>query len=235
MDDPNPNPAPNPSPAPAPAPAPAAVTRPEWLPESHWDGAANAIKPDFGTHYAELATFHKTESEKVAALKARKPEDIKFEIKLPDTVKVPDGMQIKIDENDPRVPILRQIAVEHGLDQTVVNQIVAIDAQQKIEAHNAEVKRVSDEDKALGSNAAVRKQAAGDWLKGLKDSGKMRPEVYERMRAYATDALTIEGIETLMQMTAGSVPGSHPANPPSPAQKSHADRIWPDGFSKKVS
>lgn len=240
MSEPTPTPAP-PVPTPAPSPAPATATRPDWLPEAHWDTTANSIKPEFGAHYGELATFHKTETEKAAALAARKPEDIKFEIVLPETVKVPDGMTLKIDEKDPRVPVLRDLAVKHGLSQDVVTSLIALDAQMQIEGHAAEQVRIAAEDQKLGANARDRKAAAGNWLKGMKDRGELTAEEYEASRAYATDAATVTFLEKLMAKAAGTVPGTTPAPPPPPAPKDHATRIWgenafnPNPTAKKAS
>lgn len=205
---------------------PAAVTRPEWLPEAHWDPAASTIKPEFGAHYAEVTAFHKTETEKAAALAARKPEDIKFEVKLPETVKVPDGMDLKINENDPRVPVLRSLAVQHGLSQDVVNSLVALDAEQQIAMHTAEQARIAAADAKLGANAKDRKAAVGNWLKGLKDRNELSGEEYEAVKIYATDAETVTALEKIIAKAAGAVPGHVPANPPAPPAKDHATRIW---------
>lgn len=210
----------------APPTAPVAVTRPEWLPESHWDTTANTIKPDFGTHYAELSTFHKTQTEAQAALAARKPEDIKFEIVLPETVKVPEGMQLKIDDKDPRVPILRDLAVKHGLPQDVITSLVALDAQMQIEGHAAEQVRIAAEDQKLGATAKDRKAAAGNWLKGMKDRGELTAEEYEAGRVYAVDAAGVTFLEKLMAKANGSVPGAAPSPPPTPPAKDIATRIW---------
>lgn len=235
---PSPTPAPTPTPAPAvtPTPSPAEASRPEWLPEAHWDPEGKSIKLDtFGQHYAEVANFHKTESEKAAALKARKPEDIKFEVKLPDTVKVPDGMKVEIDPKDPRIPILRQLAVEHGLDQPVVDKLVALDAQMKIEAHGAEVTRVAAEKAKLGEKAADRIAAVTNWAKGLRDKAELTADEFEEIRMTATSAAGVSALEKLIAKSNGSVPGVTETRTPNPPPKSHADRIWPGGFEKKVS
>jgi hypothetical protein len=232
---PAPAPAPAPSPAPAPAPAPAAATRPEAIAENYWDATANTIKLDeFTPHYAELATFHRTETERQAALAARKPEDIKFEVKLPDTVKVPDGMDLKINPDDPRVPVLRELAVTHGLSQDVVNSLVALDAQQQIAMHAAEQTRIAAADAKLGANAKDRKAAVGNWLKGMKDRNELSGEEYEAVRVYATDAETVTALEKIMAKAGGNVPGHQPDNPNPPAPVRQADRWYPD-TAKKVS
>lgn len=238
--DPTPTPTPSPSPTPAPSPAPApsaaaaAVTRPEWLPETHWDTTANSIKPEFGAHYNEVATFHKTQTEAQAALAARKPEDIKFEIVLPETVKVPDGMQLKIDDKDPRVPILRDLAVKHGLSQDVITSLVTLDAQMQVQAHAAEQSRIAAEDQKLGANANDRKSAVGNWLKGMKDRNELSGEEYEAVRVYAVDAAGVSALEKIIAKANGNVPGAGGGNdPPKPTEVPLAQRWY--GNSQKAS
>lgn len=233
---PSPTPAPSPAPAPSPTPAPApvAVARPEYLPEAYWDPQANSIKPEFGQHYNEVSTFHKTETERLAALAARKPEDIKFEIKLPETVKVPEGMDLKINPDDPRVPILRDLAIKNNLSQETVNALVTLDAQQQIAMHAAEQTRIAEEDKGLGANASARKDAAANYLKGQKDRGEIPAEMYERVKVYATDALTVQWLEIMMAKDRGFVPGSLGNDaPPKPAEVPMKDRWY--STSQKAS
>jgi hypothetical protein len=213
--------------APSGSEAPAAVARPEWLPESHWDPEGSAIKPEFGQHYNELATFHKTETEKQAALAARKPEDIKFEVKLPETVKVPEGLDLKINENDPRVPVLREMAIKNGWSQETVDSLVALDAQQQIQAHAAEQTRVAAEDAKLGANAKVRKEAVAGWLKGMKDRNEFSADEFEAVRAYATDAAAVTALEKIIAKASGNVPANQPGNPPAQQPKTLAERMFP--------
>jgi hypothetical protein len=208
------------------------ATRPEWLPGSHWDPATTAIKPEFGARYTELETFHQTKTAEAAALAARKPEDIKFEIKLPETVKVPDGMDLKINPDDPRVPVLRELALKNNLSQDVVDSLIAIDAQQQIAMHAAEQTRIAAEEAKLGANAKDRKTAVGNWLKGMKDRGEFSAAEYEAVRIYAVDAASVSALEKIMAKAVGSVPGHQPGNPPAPAPKDTATRIWGDNAFK---
>lgn len=194
---------------------PSASQRPDWLPEDHWDATAGGMKAEFGAHYQELANFHKTQTEAQAALAARKPEDIKFEVKLPETVKVPDGFEVKIDQNDPRIPVLRDMAVKHGWTQETVDALVALDAQQKIEAHTAEMARVAEEDKKLGDNGTVRKQAVNAWLNGLRDRKEITEDEYTELRTTAAFAAGVTVLEKLIAKSNGSVPGGG-GNPPPP-------------------
>ena len=218
-------------------PPPAAPTRPEWLPEAHWDPQASAIKlDDFGKHYGELATFHKAQTEAQAALAARKPEDIKIEVKLPDTVKVPDGMELKVDEKDPRVVQVRALAQQHQLPQEAVNALVAFDAMEKIATHNAEQARIAEADKSLGANATERKSAIGGWLKGMLDRGEITKEEHADATELATYATTITLFEKLMAKAAGSVPGAGAGAPPTPPKPADLpiEKRW-YGTQQKVS
>jgi Phage T7 capsid assembly protein len=232
----DPTPAPNPPPAtpPAGAPEPHAAARPDWLGENYWDGEKNAIKPEFGVHYADLATFHKSETDKAAALKARKPEDIKFEIKLPDTVKVPEGMQLKLDDKDPRLPVLRELALQQGLGQDTVNALVALDARMKIEAHNAETARVAAEDAKLGANGNDRKTAVSTWAKGLLDKKEISADEFDEIRMTATTAAGVTLLEKLIAKVNGSVPGTGNPPPPAPPPTRIEDRLYPK-HARKVS
>lgn len=215
---------------------PTEVKRPDWVPEAHWDADGKAIKLDtFGQHYTEVANFHKTETEKRAALAARKPEDIKFEVKLPDTVKVPEGMSVKIDEKDPRIPIIRDMAIKRGWDQETVNELVALDAQMKIEGHAAEAARVTAEKAKLGEKATDRINAVTNWAKGLRDKAELTADEFEEIRMTATNAAGVSALEKLIAKSNGSVPGVTEVRTPNPPPKSHAERIWPGGFEKKVS
>lgn len=215
---------------------PPPATRPDWLPEAHWDDQSKAMKPEFGAHYAELANFHKAQTEAQAALETRKPEDIKIELKLPDTVKVPQGLELKIDEKDPRVPALREMAVKHRWSQETVDALIAFEAQQKIAGHTAEMERVAAEDKKLGDNGKARKDAISTWAKGLRDRNEITAEEFEEIRQTVAFAAGVSLLEKLMAKASGTVPGHQPnPNPnPNPQPKSAADRIWPNGFSTQA-
>ena len=191
---------------------PSVAQRPEFIPEGLWDSAANGLKPEA----AEVFKFHQTETERKAALAARKPEDIKFELKLPDTVKVPDGFEVKIDEKDPRLPFLRDLAVARGLDHDTINDLVALDAQQKIAMHAVETARVAAEDQKLGDNVKVRKGALETWAKGLLDAKTISAEEHEELRMTATTAAGVTLLEKLMAKANGAVPGNSDGNPPPP-------------------
>lgn len=229
---PTPSPTPSPEPTPSPSPSPAAE-RPAWLPENHWDAEKSTIKDDFGAHYAELQNFHKSETERQAALKARKPEDIKFDpAALPQDISEEAkklGLKVTIDEKDPRIPAIRQIAVEAGLDQDVVNKLVAMDAKLKLQQTSAEIARITEEDKKLGANKDTRKQAIATWIDGLKAAKTLSEEEAQELRLTAVTAAGVTALEKIIAKAAGTIPGNQPpAPPPPPAPKSLAERLYPN-------
>lgn len=219
-------PAPGTGAPPASAATASAASRPEWLPEEHWD-PAGGIKPEFGAHYGELATFHKAETERQAALKARKPEDIKIalpaEFKLPDGLKGPDGKpvavkDIQINEKDPRIPLVRAFAQEFGLPQEAVSKLVALDAQMQIEAYNAETARLAEENKQLGEKAGDRLKAVDTWAQGLKAKGEIGDAELAAVHSIATTAAGVTLLEKLIAKASGSIPGHIPVRQPAGAK-----------------
>jgi hypothetical protein len=146
-----------------------------------------------------------------------RPEDYKLEPVIPEGVTLPPGMEIKFDPKDPETASLLAFAHEAGLSQEAINKYVENDIRVKVARHNAEMAKMADEDKALGANGPARKAAAANFLKGMKDRGEIKPEVYERARIYADDALTVEFLESLIAKATGAVPGHTPGNPPKPA------------------
>ena len=204
-----PNPNSNQPPAPG-APGDSAPSRPDWLPEAHWDAESAAIKPEFGQHYAELATFHQTETQRQAELKARKPEDVKIEVKLPEGIELPNGpdgkpLKVTINESDPRIPMVRELALKHGWTQDQVNDLVAFDAIQQINAFKAEQARIAEETKKLGDKAPERRAAVDNWLKGLVEKQGITREEYEEARVVGATAAGVSLLEKLMAKVNGSV------------------------------
>ncbi len=223
----------SPPPAGDPSASPPAA-KPEWVPDTAWDPATGALKVDaLGEYVSAQATLAKAEQDRRAAIPA-KPEDYKLEIKLPETVKVPDELvgKIKVDDKDPRLPMLRQVAHQHGLTPDTVNALLAIDAQAKIAAHVAETQRVRDEHKKLGANAQTRINAVGDWLKGLKARSVISATEHDALAEVATSAEAVSALEKIIAKASGAVPGADAGTPPSPdpgRPKSLAERLYPHG------
>lgn len=200
----------------------AAATRPDWLPESYFD-PATGIKPEFGAHYAEIATAQKTFTEQQAALAARKPEDIKFELKLPETVKLPEGVELKVNPDDPRIPILRDLALKNNWTQDQVDALVALDAQQVIASHTAEAARLTAEKSKLGANADDRIKAVASAVKTLP--GISADELAEVQVLTAT-ASGVSFLERLLAKANGAVPGAGGHQPQTPSTPATVEQRW---------
>lgn len=211
---------------------PPAPQRPDYIPEQFWDADGGAVKAEFGQHYSELATFKQTYDQTQEALKARKPEDIKIEVKLPETVKVPEGMEIKVDEKDPRIPVIREMALKNGWDQDAVNALVALDAQQKIDEHNVEMQRVAAEDAKLGANGKDRKDAAAAWVSNFKD---LTAEEREEINVLTATAAGVTLLEKLIAKSNGSVPTTVDPPPPSKPAEVPIEQRWYGGSQQKAS
>lgn len=208
---------------------------PDGLLPKYWDATTGAVQVEpLVKDFAELATSHQAETERKAALAARKPEDIKFEVKLPDTVKVPLGadgkpLAIGINKDDPRIPVIRDLAIKNGWDQGTVDALVALDAEQQIQNHFAEQARVAAEDKKLGEKAPERKAAIGNWLKGATERGVFTAEESKALSEYAIDAPTITAFEKLIAQANGSVPGNtDTSRQPKPADVPIWERFYPE-------
>lgn len=81
-------------------PAPAAPTRPEYIPETHWDATANKVKDDkaLGTYFNEIITRDAAEQSRRLSM-PQTPDAYKNE--LPPDFKPPEGSDFKFNDTDP--------------------------------------------------------------------------------------------------------------------------------------
>lgn len=216
-----------PTPPPAPAPAPSASTIPDGLPEQFWDATSSAVNfPELTKSYGELAGFKKEHDDRIAAL-PQKPEDYKFEIKWPDGTKVPEQLaDYKIDDKDPRVQAFRAFALERKMSLEDANALVMLDATSQVEAYNAELATIQEEQKKLGSNGPARISALETFLKA-----NVAEEGYEALRGSAlTSAAAFEALEKIIaKATTQAIPSNNgdPPPPPVPPKPSRVDVFYP--------
>lgn len=196
--------------------------------ESRWyggsaDGATDSRQPD--------APVYRPAEPQRPASSPETTEDYKLDIgKLPADVKLPDGMQLKIDDKDPRLPLARAFAREAGLDQNQFSRLLQLDALAKINAYHAETARLGEEMKKLGDKGQERLAAADRWLKTLGLSDKE----YAEMSMTATTAAGVTAIEKLMAKAAGSVPANTGEQPPPKPTGRIEDRLYPN-LARKAS
>jgi hypothetical protein len=195
--------------------APAAM--PEGFPAQFWDDKSGAPKmPDFVASYNELVTAKTAHEEKIKALPT-KAEDYKLDVKLPQDLKLPDGLDIadlKVDDNDPRVGPLRELALKHQLPQEVIDELIALDAQTQIAAFTKHDELLQAEMKKLGENGKARVSAMESFLQK-----QVSPAQYEAMRPFIGDAEAFAGLEALITKITSqtNVPGAQPPQANKPA------------------
>lgn len=200
------------------------ASRPDWLPEPYWDAKAGALNTDeFGKHYGEVASNAAKYAERIAAVPP-KPEDYKAELKLPDGVKLPEGISFD-PAKDPRLPLITKLAHERGWTQDDMNALVAFDAQMHIADHNAQVARVLAEDKKLGEKAVERRAAVTNWVKALADKKEITADEAAAINAEFMDASAITLVEKLIAKITGGVPGHLTGDPP---RQQQAPRLLKD-------
>lgn len=190
-------------------PQPVKAERPDWIPETDWDGDKGTFKPEFGQKYKELATFKATEDSRRLTL-PQKPDDYKVETTK--NFQVPRGIEFKLDEKNPLVPQARQLM--HDIDTGKVSGQEAF--SRMLELHAAgEVSRVQAFETAkaaeiakLGATGTARVTAVQEFL-----SAQLGPDMAKHMAAMLVTARHVEGFEKLManyrSQGAGSFTQSH--------------------------
>ncbi len=177
-----------------------APQRPDWLPESLWDGEKGFKQQDFD----DLVAFR---AERLSAEAARPETEDGYEVtlpesfKLPDHIKLADGQQI-IDPTDPRIVGLRKLAHEKGWSQQDFQDVLAFGVNMDIAGSDRHVESLKAEMSKLGGRAKQRVDAVTDWL-GAK-LGKRADGLIGKL----TTAEDIAAFETIISLNRGSVPGS---------------------------
>jgi hypothetical protein len=233
--EPNPSlPAPGnpPAPAPAPAPQPAApgglpspsLTRPDWAPESAWDPKTGLKADEFGKHWTEkvnpILTAHAAEQVRRNALPA-KPEDYKAGVSP--NFKPPEGIEFKLDDNDPLWAQAKTWAHKNGLSQDAFLEAIDLVAgrdvatQQRVTtARNAEIAK-------LGTTGPARIDAIETFYKGLLGNEAEAKAVMSRVFTAADVQLHEKMISKFATQGAASFSQSHRVPPEAPGKVSDAE------------
>jgi hypothetical protein len=120
----------------------------------------------------------------------------KYEIKLPDGFKAPEGMQFEFNANDPAMAEARKAAHELKLDQAGFSRLLGIYAANKIaEVQLTNSGRAAEMTK-LGSTGPQRIDAIETWLKAKV--GDKAGVMIATLKNYPV-AANVEVFETLMR------------------------------------
>lgn len=208
-----PTPDPNQTPAPPangdPAPivtAPVAAQRPDYIPETIWDGEKNAPKIDLAATLTEYGTLKTAADARAAGI----PAEGAYKFDLPEGFELPEGFQWKAGADEPLVKAVGEYAKTNNLTQAEVSGLVGVyAASQKAEIANQKAFD-ADQTKALGENAEGRRKAASDWI--TANTTPDRAAVLKTMLHYAQG---VEAIEDIIAKGVGVTPrGPVSGDPP---------------------
>lgn len=172
--------------------------RPEGLADDYWNDETGVDLPKLLTDHKSLAEA-KAAQDAAAAGKPQKAED--FKAVLPDDFEAPDGVQIVIDEKDPRLPIARELALEMGLDQAGFSKLLALDAKFKL-AEDAQLKgRLTAELGHLGTRGKERVDAVTTWM-----GAKLGSDFANALAPMIFTAKQVQAFEKIIGLLGGNVP-----------------------------
>lgn len=183
--------------------------RPEGLPDQYWDATANAVKvPDLVKSWSEADAFRKAETERLS----KRPESAdKYELRLPETMKLPDGAKFEIDNTSPLAVEFRSIAHAAGLDQPTMEKLIGIYAEEQLgvgERHvKAEEERARGEVAKLGENGQARIDATGAWLEA-----NFTADEASALKHAGISAAGVMALEKLIEKAGGPKLASAPAD-----------------------
>lgn len=166
-------------------------TRPEWVPEAHWDGEKGAFKDTFSQHYNDLVAFKAAEDSRRLTLPPN-PEGYKQE--LSKDFKVPEGMEFKLDEADPALKAFSTWAHKAGLTQDQYSEALGVYASQQLGLQQNIATAKAAEVQKLGATGAERKTAVDTWLKA-----QLGEELGKHMSEFTFTAKQVEAFEKIMQ------------------------------------
>lgn len=209
-------------PAPAAAPAaPAAVAAPvagelakmpEGLDPKFWNATTGKVnEPELLKEFSTLSAFKGAADAKLAEV----PADMKdYPLALPDGFKLPEGVEMKVNEADPRLPILREHAKENGWTKAEFQHALALDAKIKIQDMQAEQVRVIGEQAKLGDKFPARREAMASYIKA-----NLSKDEAASLEPVVTSASAFNAIEKLIaKANANAIPGNTPQPAPQPKQ-----------------
>ncbi|NTG61836.1 hypothetical protein G6L45_16270 [Agrobacterium rhizogenes] len=171
------------------------------MPESLWDGEKGFKAQDFD----ELVAF---KAERISAEASRPESADAYEVKLPETFKLPDHIQLEdgqqiVNPDDPRVIELRKIAHGKGWSQQDFQDVLALGVSMDIAADEQRVTSLKAEADKLGSRSKERIEAVTSWV-----DAKLGKELGTELKGMLFTAKQVQAFERLMSLYRGDVPGT---------------------------
>jgi hypothetical protein len=182
--------------------------RPDWCPEKFFDPDTGVRAEVMAKSFTELESKMREGRDKIAEelnaeRLAQAPE--KYEFNMPDaeTLKVPEGVELTMKEDDPILTWFHGFAKSHGFTQEIVDSAVT----EYIKLELAGMPDMKDEIGKLGDYGQDRLLKVQNWMeKGLGND----TDAYKALQPILTNAAAIEALETLMGKTsAGDFDGEN--------------------------
>lgn len=113
------------TPASPPPTPPAAPTRPEYIPEAHWDTTANKVRDEaaLSAHFNEILSRDAAAQSK--ALSRPQTADA-YKVELPADFTPPEGVTFQFNEADPLLAQAKAIAHQSGLSQEDFSKLLGV-------------------------------------------------------------------------------------------------------------
>ena len=181
----------------------AAPKPPEGLAANFWDTEKNEIKiSDLIADHSNLSKF-KTETEERFKERPESPE--KYELRLPEGVELPEGLEFEFQPDSPLAQMARQIAFDSGRGQKGFDELVAAFVQHEISKDAEDKTAIEETYKAemqkLGERGKERTDAADAFLKA-----NLSEDEYDAINSIATSAIGVQAIEKLMSLSKDKAP-----------------------------
>jgi hypothetical protein len=172
-----------------------APQRPAYVPEKFWNGEKGEVIADqFTQHFNDLSA---RDAERVAREQAIPVSPDKYEIKLPEGFKPPEGMQFEFNADDPALAEARKAAHELKLDQAGFSRMLGIYAANKLAEVQAVSKGRETEMAKLGASGPQRIEAIETWLNAkVGDKAKV---LVSTLKQYPV-AANVEALESVMRL-----------------------------------
>jgi hypothetical protein len=194
--------------------------RPDYVPETHWDATSNAVKPEFGAYVKELVGFKATEDSRRLTLPQKVEE---YDFALPKDFKPPEGIEFKLNPDDPLAGQARAFALKHGLSKEGFSELLALHAAGKIGSEQSIGAAKAAEVQKLGVNGPARKTAVDTFIASVPGVSADDAKTFSQFMFSATQVTVLEKV--MAHMRSQGV-GSFRPNPDAPQPSTISDADW---------
>lgn len=212
---------------------PTPPSRPDYIPEEHWDAETGAPKDTFVKHVAELETAHKELTEKAAAI----PKDpAGYKVELPPEVitelaakyKEVPAVDIKLDPEHPLIGAAQKILHKHKASPEILTEMAREFLDFQVAAKAFDQRFLLDEFAKLGPQATASARYRALTASATAQIGAADAEVLTNEIRSAAGFNVIEKLLLQKANQGVSQPNGHAHETPTPPPAKWEDRLYPD-------